>query len=436
MSENNVNGAPEGASEGSIAGLIRDGLRGSFRQADPALREMRERIVEARDLGRQLLIEGSGSKRFYGESVTAGGAVSVLPVSGYRGIVSYEPTELVITAKCGTPLIEIEAALEERGQVLAFEPPRFPSATGATGAGPVQDNFGGTLGGAVATGLSGPRRVSAGAAKDFILGAALVDSSGQWLQFGGTVMKNVAGYDVARLLCGSMGMFGVIAEVSVKVLPKPAAEQTLSMPATMEQALAWLNEWGGQPLPVAASLWSQGQIFLRLAGAAAAVDRASGRFVAERGAVLMDAAAASVFWDGLRDQNNALFVPGGVSSPHDPALRLWRVSVPSTAAAFHVQGEQWLEWGGALRWCRTTASASEVRSKAEALGGTAMLYRGEFRSDERAERRSTRGAMPNGVGEVSRFHPLSPALLKLHQKLKAELDPRGVFNPSRMYPGL
>ncbi len=418
--------------------LFRDGVRGSFRKADTALQVMREQILEARARGKALLIQGSGSKQFYGEHLSPGQGLSVLEVSPYRGIVSYEPTELVITAKCGTPIIEIEAALDDQRQMLAFEPPRFSLATSGR-AGVLSVPPGGTIGGAIAAGLSGPRRVSAGPAKDFVLGAALMDAQGEWLQFGGTVMKNVAGYDLSRLLCGSLGIFGVIAEVSLKVLPKPAADQSVRLECTQSQAIDWLNQWGGQPLPIVASQWHGGVLTLKLSGALAAVDRATKSFVSSHGAQTVAPDTGQRFWESIRDQSEEFFAGAPAPLAGVPSQgghnRLWRLSLPSTAPALNLSGDVMLEWGAALRWLWSSASATEVREKVGAVGGTAMLYSGEFHRDDRAK------FHPDETGSskappLSRFHPLASATLKIHQRLKAELDPQGVFNPSKMYPGL
>ena len=220
--------------------------------APRVLSEWRDRILAASEAGRALELRGGGTKAFYGEAPRG----EPFDTREYRGIVSFEPTELVITARCGTPLAELEAAVAQAGQMLPFEPPSFGAQA--------------TLGGAMATGLSGPRRATAGAMRDFVLGACLLDAKGQWLRFGGQVMKNVAGYDVSRVLCGSMGMLGLITEVSLKVLPVPALETTLMMAADQKQALGWLNQWAGRPLPISASAWSDGKLIIRLSGAAAA----------------------------------------------------------------------------------------------------------------------------------------------------------------------
>lgn len=352
-----------------------------------ALSELIERIRAATAAKRPLQIRAGGTKDFYGNPSRG----DVLDPRGYGGrgdgIVAYEPTELVITVRSGMPLGQLEAELDGKGQMLAFEPPHFGAAA--------------TVGGCVASGLSGPRRAAAGAVRDYVLGAKLVDGRGNLLSFGGTVMKNVAGYDVARLLAGSLGTLGLIAEVSLKVLPKPVAETTLRLEFDAATALRRMNEWAGQPLPISATAWHAGQLHVRLSGAQAAVRSACERIGGER----IDDARAASFWRGIREHTEAFFV---FNAP------LWRLSVPSTAAPLALPGEQLIEWGGALRWLRSTAPASTIRTRAAALGGHATLFRGGDR-----------------LGGV--FHPLEPAIAKIHQRLKAEFDPASIFNPGRMY---
>ncbi|MDA0190187.1 MAG: glycolate oxidase subunit GlcE, partial [Proteobacteria bacterium] len=272
-----------------------------------------------------LRLRGGGSKDFHGEMPADG--MAVLDTRAHAGIVAYEPTELVVTARCGTPLAELEAVLAERGQMLPFEPPHF---------GP-----GATVGGCVAAGLSGPRRAQAGALRDFVLGARLLDGRGELLAFGGQVMKNVAGYDVPRLLAGSLGTLGLIVEVSLKVLPFAVATRTLRFDMPQAQALATLNAWGGQPLPVSASAWSDGVLHVRLEGAAAAVDAATRKL----GGEALAGPAAAAFWQSLREQTHPFF--GG-----DAATALWRLSLPSVAPPLDLPGAPLIEWGGAQRWLR------------------------------------------------------------------------------------
>ncbi len=344
------------------------------------LEDIVQAVKAAHDGRTPLRIRGAGSKDFYGGMLSG----EVLDVSGHRGMVAYEPTELYVTAKCGTPLAEIEAVLAEKGQMLAFEPPRFAGAT---------------VGGCVAAGLSGPRRQQAGAVRDFVLGAKLVDGTGQVLNFGGQVMKNVAGYDVSRLLAGSLGTLGVLAEVTLKVLPQPVAERTLVFALSAGDSIVRLNQWGGQPLPISASFWHEGQLWLRLSGARAAVEAAAlklgGTAVAEGNAL----------WAAVREQTHPAFA-GSI---------LWRLAVPSTAGDPGLDGLRAIEWGGALRWYAGELEA--VRGAAARLGGHAVLYRAP------ESLRCREGA----------FAALSPALLALHRRLKKAFDPQGILNPGRLY---
>jgi glycolate oxidase FAD binding subunit len=358
--------------------------------AEPGLRAVRDVVRAAAADRTPLRLHGGATKDFYGEQPFG----EPLDLRRHAGIVSYEPTELVITARCGTPLAEVEDALAQRRQFLPFEPPRF---------GP-----GATAGGMVASGLSGPRRPSAGAVRDFVLGAVLMNAEGELLHFGGQVMKNVAGYDVSRLLAGSLGILGPIVEVSLKVLPMPVAETTLRMPASLQEALPLLNRWAGQPLPISASSFRDGELTLRLSGAPAAVDAAAARLASGSGAVAVESSQAAAHWQGLRDHTDPFF---------DGDLPLWRLSLPSTAGAFELPGRQLVEWGGALRWFRTAADPAVVRRAAAGAGGTATL----FRSRERA---------------AAAFHPLPAPTLELHRRIKQALDPHGIFNPGRMIPGL
>jgi len=330
-----------------------------------------------------LCIRGGGSKDFYGGPLRG----ERFSVSAYRGIVDYAPTELVITARAGTPLAEIEAVLREQGQMLAFEPPHFGSSS--------------TLGGCIAAGLSGPRRPYTGAARDFVLGVRMLDGAANDLHFGGQVMKNVAGFDVSRLMAGSLGTLGVILEVSLKVLPLPAVETTLRLAKTAADAIALVNAWAGQPLPVSATAWTGGNLVVRLSGAAAAVDAAAKKLGGER----IDPEQAARFWHGVREHTDPFFNTG---------KPMWRLSLKSTTPPLNLPGAQLIEWGGALRWLATDADAPTLRAAAALSGGHATLFRA---SDKSA-----------GV-----FQPLPPALLTIHRKLKRTFDPAGIFNPGRLY---
>lgn len=346
-----------------------------------------ERIRNAAATGTALCIVGGGSKQFYGR-VQQG---EILDVSSHRGVVSYEPTELVVTVRGGTPLAELEALLATQGQFLPFEPPHF--APGAT------------VAGCVAAGLAGPRRATAGGVRDYVLGVKLLDGRGQVLTFGGQVMKNVAGYDVSRIIAGSLGTLGVILEVSLKVLPRPVAEATLHFAMSEADAIERLNQWGGQPLPLSASAWQEGGLTIRLSGAEAAVSTACQRLGGER----LDAAESGAFWQGLREQTAAYFAAAATRP-------LWRLSVPSSAPPLKLAGTQLIEWGGAQRWLVGELAGEQIQARASALGGHASLFRGG-----------------NREGEV--FAPLAPALLTLHRRLKTAFDPAAILNPGRLYQG-
>ncbi len=360
---------------------------------DAALSALVEQVQGARAGGQPLDIRGGGTKAFYGELPQG----QALDVRGLSGISVYEPSELVVTVRGGTPLAELEAALAEKGQCLPFEPPRFGA--------------GGTVGGMVAAGLAGPARVSVGSVRDYVLGATLLNGRGEVLSFGGQVMKNVAGYDVSRVLAGSLGIFGVICEVSLKVLPIPPCTLTCRLEADQASAIRRLNEWGGQPLPLNASAWWDGMLVLRLSGATAAVKSAFDKL----GGELIAPAAAEPFWAGLRDHQDEFFI--GAAKAVDGGASLWRLSVPATTAPLKLSGEQLLEWGGAQRWICTTAPAAALREAAAAAGGHAVLFRGHDKT-------------------VGAFAPVGGPQLRIHRALKTAFDPDGIFNRGRLLKDL
>jgi glycolate oxidase FAD binding subunit len=329
-----------------------------------------------------LRLRGAGTKDFYGESLEG----EIVDLCSHRGIVDYEPSELVITARCGTPLSEIERVLAQHDQFLAFEPPAF-------GGEP-------TLGGAIAAGLSGPRRMQVGAARDFVLGVTLLDANAEELHFGGRVMKNVAGFDVSRLLCGSLGILGILTEISVKVLPRPRCEQTLCLNLAAHDAIGVFNRWGSLPLPISGAAWIAGVAWVRLSGAAPAVKAAVERI----GGDLVEAGTAERFWDALRHGTHAFFANN----------EIWRVSLPSTALPLALPGDVLIDWGGALRWHVGSQSDANVRTLAAAAGGTAALWRA------------------NREQQRDRFHPLAPGVAAIHRRLKHRFDPNSLFNRGRL----
>ncbi|HQR99659.1 MULTISPECIES: glycolate oxidase subunit GlcE [unclassified Polaromonas] len=362
---------------------------------DSALQLIIDQVQAAAASGTPLRIRGGGSKDFYGQTLQG----EVLDVTPLAGITSYEPTELVVTARAGTPLAELEAVLAERGQCLPFEPPHF---------GP-----GATVGGMVAAGLSGPARASVGAVRDYVLGVTLLNGKGELLTFGGQVMKNVAGYDVSRLMAGAMGTLGLLTEISLKVLPVAPAEATLKFGMSQSEALAKLNSWGGQPLPLNASCWVDDAgaptLYLRLRGAVAAVEAACKTLGGER----QDNAATAPDWTLCRDQQLPWFLERGEQD-------LWRLSVPQTAPVLDLPEPPLVEWHGAQRWVRAAAGeAQRLRDAAAAVGGSATLFIADGAHVERAE---------------GRFDPLKPPLDRIHRQLKKEFDPSGIFNRGRLYP--
>jgi glycolate oxidase FAD binding subunit len=362
--------------------------------------------------GRVLRLRGGGSKDFWGQSLTG----EVLDTRAYHGIVSYEPSELVVTARCGTPLAVLEAALAEKGQCLAFEPPYF---------GP-----GATVGGMVAAGLSGPARATAGAVRDFVLGARFINGLGEHLTFGGQVMKNVAGYDVSRLMAGSWGTLGLITEVSLKVLPVAPAEATLMCVGLAQKtALDLLHRWGGQPLPLNASAWVRDTnaqpvadyLFVRLRGAVAAVQSATTRMTADavaQGAqvTVMNNAEAAQDWRASGEQTLQFF-----DAP-SPEACLWRLSLPQTAPVLDLPDAQYIEWQGAQRWLWAPASAAVVlRELAQSVGGHATLFRASAAHAE----------VDKAAGVNT---PLAAVQQRIQQQLQKQFDPKGVFATGRLHP--
>ena len=360
------------------------------------LSELCEQVVTARAAQRPLLIRGGGTRLFYGGPLPADDAASWLDLSAYQGVVSYEPSELVLTARAGTRLTEIETLLASQDQMLAFEPPRFGAA--------------GTLGGCVASGLAGPRRMAAGSLADFVLGTRLLSADGNVLRFGGEVMKNVAGYDVSRLLAGSLGVLGALVEVSLKIVPRPRCEATCVLALDESAALDRCLRWRSRPLPVSATAWvadasgTGGKLSVRLSGNESAVRQGLDEIGGER----LPDETAEAFWLALRDQTHAFF----------EQRPLWRIVLPAGAPALGL-APVLHEWGGCLRWLVGPHDAAALRDRVQALGGSACLYRRE-------------GA-PQGVPA---FHPLADGVLQIHRRLKREFDPAGLFNAHRLYPEL
>ena len=346
---------------------------------------LQQQVLDSIARSRPLNIVGGNSKAFLG-AVADGDA---LQTSNHRGVISYEPTELVITARAGTPLSEIEKLLAEHRQSLPFEPPRHsPDAT---------------IGGAVASALSGPARPFAGAVRDYVLGCRVINGQGQQLSFGGQVMKNVAGYDVTRVMTGARGTLGVLLDVSIKVLPVPEQQITLESTIELPAALATMQKMKGSNYPVTAACYHEGKLSFRFAGSEAGLAAA----IADLGG---DKTRDTSFWDELRDQQLAFFNTD----------QLWRLAVPSGTPALDIAGEWLYDWAGEQRWLKTTASADSIRETVARHGGYAQLYR----------------APESLQASAGVEHPLPDKIMQLHSSIKQSFDPHSIFNPGRLFPGL
>ena len=340
-----------------------------------------EQVGLAIDSGQPLDLRGGGTKAFYGNPARG----ELLDLSGHSGIVEYDPGELVLTCRAGTRLSEIKQVLAENGQHLPFEPPAFGAES--------------TVGGTVACGFSGPGRPWSGSLRDYLLGVKMVNGAGAVVRFGSQVMKNVAGYDVSRLMAGSMGTLGVLLEVSFKVLPRPALEQGLRFECSENEAIRRFNEWSGRPLPLSGAAWWRGRLLVRLSGAVSETRKAAAALGGD------EAGEDSDFWLGLREHELEFF-----DGPGD----LWRLSLPPAAEAIDLGGDRLLDWGGAQRWCRSELPADTIRKRAASSGGHATLFR--------------------GTSPAPRFHPQPPPLEQLQQRIRRAFDPHRIFNRGRIHP--
>jgi len=362
-------------------------------------------IQDAAGRGACLRVRGGGSKDHLGDTTHG----ELLDTRVWQGIESYEPSELVIRARAGTPLREVEAVLAEQGQHFAFEPPRYGFAASQSSEP--------TLGGAVASGLSGPGRVSRGAVRDHVLGCTVLTGRAELLRFGGAVMKNVAGFDLSRLMAGSMGTLGVLVDVTLKVMPQPTVSATMRFDVNEAEALAQINKWAAQPLPIDASAWWDGTLLVRLRGARAAVASAVQGMYRERRGELLAPPVADGFWQGVRDHSDEFFVRArqAVSQAGQHGVTLWRIAVPPTTAPLGLHGELLAEWFGGLRWVCTPAPVRAVHEVVAKAGGHAQPF------------------LALHTGALVAPSALSPVQRRLHEQVQKAFDPHGVFDTGRLW---
>ena len=358
---------------------------------------LQQQAQSAIQTSKVLAIRGGNSKEFYGREI-AGEAIDV---SSHSGVIDYHPTELVITARAGTPLTEIIDLLGQNNQMLGFEPPLFSDRA--------------TLGGAIAAGLSGPARPYRGSVGHFVLGIKLLSGHGEVLRFGGQVIKNVAGFDASRLMAGAMGCLGILLEASLKVVPVSATELTVMLNhADADQSIALMNDLAAKPLPISAAAWVAGVTRIRLSGSEAGVEHARQIIGADVDVDVDVDGNGEKFWSGIRNHSHGYF---------DSDRLLLRASVAPATKIFCADKPQLIDWGGGLRWyCPENGDQQKRESGADQ----------EFiRAVSQAGGHLTHFRNGNRKGEV--FAPLSSGVQELNRRLKKEFDPAAVFNRGRMY---
>lgn len=369
-------------------------IKNSITEND-ASKELQRQVLNAIETRQPLNIRGGNSKSFYGNFNQSLAEANKLDVSQHTGVVDYDPTELAITVRAGTRLYELEELLTNNKQMLPFEPPYFSKNA--------------TIGGAIAAGISGPRRASAGSVRDSILGVQIINGKGEIANFGGQVMKNVAGYDLSRLMVRSLGTLGVILSVSLRLLPKPKHEVTLTFEASQEEALAYFQQMRKKQNIVDASAWVNKQCYLRLSGTEKNIEHQSARIL-EVNSSATELADSESLWHDIRDHKHPFF-------EEKTDKPLWRFSFPPATPVIHQADDLLIEWEGAQRWMKSRTPANIIHDIANKHGGYATLIRGN-------------------VPETSYFSQLDPTAFKLHQQLKNQMDPHGIFNPGRLYANL
>lgn len=357
--------------------------------------EIASKVKDACIQQQPLIIKAGDTKPFYGRNIQA----ETFSIAKHTGVIEYEPSELYISARSGTSLQEIQETIAQHNQMLPCEPALFGKSA--------------TLGGMVACGLSGPRRPYAGSVRDCILGTEIINGNGDPLHFGGRVMKNVAGYDVSRLMCGALGTLGIITSVTIRLLPMPEHEETIALTVDLDSAIKLMNQWANTPMPISATFYDGKNLFIRLSSSLSAARACKSKIGGD------SITNSETFWNDVKEHIHPFFVS------ENP---LWRISVPPNTAKLDIPGKNVLEWNGALRWYITDTHESKIRSEVEQIGGHATLFKGC--STGKTPGQST----DQFSGQV--FHPLSETSMKIHQKLKQVLDPAGILNPGKMFAEL
>ena len=365
--------------------------------------ELQEQVKHAIRNKTPLCIQAGNSKQFYGHAVDESTDAKRLDLSSHTGIINYDPSELCVTVQAGTKLSDLEALLAENKQMLAFEPPHYPSGKNN------QDTA--TIGGAIATGIAGPRRAYTGSVRDAILGVKIINGEGEIANFGGEVMKNVAGYDLSRMMVRSQGTLGVILSVSVRVIPKPEHNITLRFNASQNETLSYFQALRKTNLPITATAWLNEQGSIRISASEAVLKSCKNKI---KGDEVTD---DENFWLGLRDHTHAFF---------NDDRPLWRFSLPPALSnVISLDDAQLIEWDGAQRWIHSNTPANIIRDIAKSHNGYATLFNSNLKIKNHTN-----------LTKIDAFPALEPALFTLHQNLKKQMDPQGIFNPNRIYRGL
>ena len=357
---------------------------------------LQQQVLQAYTEKKPLSVVGGNSKCFYGNSLDA----EIIKTSCHKGILEHEPTELVITARAGTPLQEIDQTLAANHQTLAFEPPHF------------SDNA--TVGGMIAAGLSGPARPYQASVQDAVLGCTILNGKGEVLRFGGKVMKNVAGYDVSRLMVGSLGCLGIILDVTLKVIPATMAEATFIFKMEPNQCPAFINELRHQGYPVSASCHFEGELLVRFSAGNNEIESLNKSLSKNYAYIDSRQLQDSSFWLHLKEHTLPFFS----LEKEDSDLSLWRLSVSAdtdVSSLIDAQTNFISEWGNCVYWFKSNSQSELVFNTAKNISGSASVFKA------------------NNDAMTNRFQPLSAVVGNWHKELKNAFDPADILNRGKMY---